>query len=129
MTAVRLPEAEVRGLLAAGAEELAVAAVNAPGLCVVSGPLEAVEKFEQLLASQQMASRRLKTSHAFHSAMMDAVVDPFAAQVKSVTLRAPQIPFVSNVTGKWITAAQARSPGRMSTNSNSWRIETPCTYQ
>ena len=113
MLAVRLSEADVNALLAEKAAVLSVAAVNAPKLCVVSGTAEVVTEFEKVLGQKQIASRRLKTSHAFHSAMMNPVVKPFAALVSVVSLGAPQIPFVSNVTGRWITDAQA-------TDSNYW---------
>ncbi len=110
MLAVRLPESGIDALLAEAGAGLSVAAINAPSLCVVSGPDEAAAAFEKLLEGKQIASRRLNTSHAFHSAMMDPVVEPFSALVRSVALSAPQIPFVSNVTGQWITDAQATDP-------------------
>ncbi len=90
MLAVRLPEADLVTLLADAG--LAIAAVNAPGLCVVSGASEAVEAFENELETRRVAARRLKTSHAFHSAMMDPVVEPFTALVRAVTLHAPHDP-------------------------------------
>ncbi len=110
MLAVRLPEVEIGALISAAGANLSVAAVNAPKLCVVSGPSEAVENFEKFLTEKQVVSRRLKTSHAFHSAMMDPVVAPFTALFESVALHAPQIPFVSNLTGRWVTDAQATDP-------------------
>ncbi len=110
MLAVRLPEAEVSALLTEAGTALSVAAVNASKLCVVSGTTEAVTAFEQTLEGKQVASRRLKTSHAFHSAMMDPVVEAFTALFESVVLHAPQLPFVSNLTGRWITDAQATDP-------------------
>ncbi len=108
MLAVRLPEAELLPLAAhAGLE---IAAVNAPGLGVVSGPYEAVAAFETELETRRVAARRLKTSHAFHSAMVEPVVGPFEALVQGVALHAPAIPFASNVTGRWITDGEATSP-------------------
>ena len=111
MLAVRLPEVEVSALLVEASSDLCIAAVNAPGLCVVAGSAEAVTAFERTLEHEQVAARRLRTSHAFHSAMMDPVVDPFTALVRSVTLHPPKIPFVSNLTGRWITDVQATDPG------------------
>ena len=110
MLAVRLPEAEINALLAETGATLSMAAINAPSLCVVAGSAEEAANFEQALERKQIASRRLKTSHAFHSAMMEPVAQPFTALLKSVALHAPQIPFVSNVTGKWITDEQATDP-------------------
>ncbi|MHC5721310.1 MAG: acyltransferase domain-containing protein, partial [Nostoc sp.] len=52
----------------------------------------------------------LHTSHAFHSQMMDSILLPFQEQVRKISLNSPKIPFVSNVTGTWITPAQATDP-------------------
>ena len=110
MLAVRLSEGELTPLLAEQGENLSVAAINALELCVVSGPESAVAAFERALEKRRVVSRRLNTSHAFHSAMMQPVVEPFTALVRTVALRAPQIPFVSNLTGRWITDAEATDP-------------------
>ena len=107
MLAVPLPEAAVQSLLVAG---LDLAAVNGPSLCVVAGPEAAIVSFEQQLRTQGVDGRRLHTSHAFHSAMMDPILDAFAAQVAQVPLRPPQRPYVSNVTGQLMTAADATDP-------------------
>ena len=107
MLAVRLPEEEVRPLLREG---LALAAINAPSLSVVSGPTETVRALHDRLAGRGIACRHLQTSHAFHSEMMDPILDQFTALVRKVRLQAPQIPYVSNVTGTWITAAEATDP-------------------
>ena len=108
MLAVRLSETELTPLLANVGLE--IAAVNAPSLCVVSGPDLQVSTFEKELDGRRIAARRLKTSHAFHSAMVAPVVEPFAALVRGVKLHTPTIPLVSNVTGRWITDAEATDP-------------------
>ncbi|HEY7492967.1 MAG TPA: type I polyketide synthase, partial [Candidatus Tectomicrobia bacterium] len=107
MLAVRLAEKDVQPLLG---EQLSLAAVNGPVQCVVSGPTAAVEALAQQLATQGVGCRRLHTSHAFHSPMMEPILAPFTEEVKSVTLNSPQIPFVSNVTGTWIGNAEATDP-------------------
>ena len=107
MLAVRLPEPEIRPLLNGG---LSIAAINSPSLCVVSGPDEAVAELEKQMTERGVASKALNTSHAFHSAMMDPVVAPFTDLLRTTRQRAPQIPYVSNVTGQWITAEEATSP-------------------
>ncbi len=107
MLAVRQPAAETRKLLGG---TLSLAAENSASLCVVSGPTDAVEALEARLAHQGVACRRLPTSHAFHSAMMDPVLAEFAQIVASVPRSAPSIPFVSNVSGTWITDAEAADP-------------------
>ncbi len=107
MMAVTLPEAELKPLLF---DELAIAAVNAPNSCVVSGPHEAVESFATGLAQRDIACRELHTSHAFHSAMVDPVLEKFTDAFRNIELQAPQLPFISSVSGTWITPEQAVDP-------------------
>lgn len=107
MLSVRLSEAELRQRVNG---HLSIAAVNAPALCVVSGPLDALGTFEEQLGKEGVASRRLVTSHAFHSAMMDPIAQPFSRACSQVRLSPPRIPYVSGVTGTWITAEQATNP-------------------
>ena len=107
MLSVRLPEAEIQPLLNG---DLSIAALNAPMLTVVSGPHEAVANLESVLKERGIMSRRLHTSHAFHSAMMDPIMEPFTEAVRKVKLNAPAIPYLSSVTGTWITAGQATDP-------------------
>lgn len=107
MLAVFLPEADV--CLRLG-DALSLAAVNAPTLSVVSGPVDAVRELEARLAEDGIGCRRLLTSHAFHSTMMEPILDAFAAELKKVQLRAPKLPFISNLTGTWISAAEAVDP-------------------
>jgi acyl transferase domain-containing protein len=73
----------------------------------VSGPTEAVQHLHARLVAQDIAARPLHTSHAFHSAMMQPILAPFTAYVSRMPLNAPQIPFMSSVTGTWITPAAA----------------------
>ena len=87
-----------------------IAAVNAPGLCTVSGPGRAVAALLKRLEANGIESRALHTSHAFHSAMMEPALAPFTAVLERIALSPPQIPYVSNVTGTWITPEQAMSP-------------------
>ncbi len=107
MLAVRLPAAEVRKMLGAS---LSLAADNSPALSVVSGPSDAVDALEARLTYNGTACRRLPSSHAFHSAMMDPILDEFTQIVAGVPRSAPTIPFVSNVSGTWITDAEATDP-------------------
>ena len=89
---------------------LSLAASNGPQLCVVSGPIEVMAEFQRVLESESIPCRLLQTSHAFHSAMMDPVMEPFAALVAGVRLSPPRLRFISSVTGDWITAEQACDP-------------------
>jgi phthiocerol/phenolphthiocerol synthesis type-I polyketide synthase E len=107
MLAVFLPEADVLGRLPQG---VSVAAVNGPATCVVSGPAETVRLFETTLAADEVEVRRLHTSHAFHSAMMDPVLAPFRELVRRAAPQPPRIPYVSSLTGSWITEADATDP-------------------
>lgn len=107
MLAVRLPEEDVRALLN---DSLSIAAINSPNLCVVSGPHDAVAALEKQLATRNVAAKHLQTSHAFHSAMMEPVLAPFTELLRKTRLAAPQIPYVSNVTAQWVTAADATRP-------------------
>lgn len=91
-------------------EHISIAAVNSPSLCVLSGTIEATDELEQRLVSDGVICRRLHTSHAFHSQMMEPAMEEFTALVRSVERRAPQIPYLSNVTGQWITKTEVMDP-------------------
>ena len=108
MLAVPLTEAEIEPFLG---DRLSLATVNTPALCVVSGDKEAVDDFQKQLAGKNVACRHLHTSHAFHSKMMDPILDAFTECVNQVRRHSPQIPFLSNVSGTWITPDEAMDPG------------------
>ena len=80
---------------------ISIAAVNAPGFAVLSGPDAAVEKLEKVLAKENVPARRLHTSHAFHSSMMDPILDHFEESVSRIKLSPPAMPFVSTLTAQW----------------------------
>ena len=104
MLAVPLSEAEVRPLLG---KDLSLSAVNGPFLCAIAGLPDAVDELERQLTESGLACLPIPTSHAFHSQMMDAIALPFIELVKTFNLQPPKIPYLSNVTGTWITASQA----------------------
>ncbi len=108
MLAARLGEEEAAEFLADS--RLAIAAVNSPKLIVISGPFDAIETLEAKFTERSITARRLATSHAFHSPMVEPVVEPLGAALRAVKLSAPAIPIVSSVTGEWLTAAQATDP-------------------
>ena len=108
MLAVPLSEAAAGGL---AGTELSVAAVLGPELTVLAGPEPAVAAVEARLASEGLQVRRLETEHAFHSRMMEPIAGRFRELFRGVRLQAPEIPFLSNVTGTWITPEQATDPG------------------
>jgi acyl transferase domain-containing protein len=113
MLAVPLSESDLEPLLGDG---LSLAAVNGPSLCVVSGTLEAVHQLECRLAANGEECRRLHSSHAYHSMSMEPALRPLVAELKNVHLRAPAIPFVSNVTGTWVTTSEATDPSYWATH-------------
>ena len=107
MLSVRLAEKDLASLLKTG---LSLAAVNAPSQCVIAGETSAIDALQKQLTEQKVDCSRLHTSHAFHSEMMQPALAPFIEKVKGVKRNAPQMPFVSNVTGTWITGDEAVDP-------------------
>ncbi len=107
MLSIGLPAAEIEQRLTGN---MAIAAINSPTLCVVAGETNEIELLRSTLEAEEIVCRQLYTSHAFHSPMMDEIVEPFAELVSQVKLSPPQIPFVSTVTGDWITDKQATDP-------------------
>ncbi|KAF1007337.1 MAG: Phthiocerol synthesis polyketide synthase type I PpsE [Luteibacter sp.] len=107
MLSVRLGAAELRARLP---ESLSLAAENAPNASVVAGTHDAIDAFRATLEADGVACRELHTSHAFHSSMMEPVLDAFRAEVARVALSAPAIAIVSTATGRPLTADKATSP-------------------
>lgn len=89
---------------------LQIASDNAPTLCVVSGPEADVIEFQKQLEAENIVCRYLHTSHAFHSAMMDPMIEPLREAVARIQLKPPARPFISTVTGRPITAAETTDP-------------------
>lgn len=90
--------------------DVQLAAENGPNLCVVAGPHEAIDQFRTYCEKEGIVTRELHTSHAFHSAMMDPVVNEFTQAVSKIKLNPPRIPVLSTCTADWMTADQATSP-------------------
>ena len=107
MLAVAASEEEVQPYLKMGLE---LAAINGSRSCVLTGRIDSLELAEMELLQQRVIHRRLQSSHAFHSSMMEPIVGQFAAQVQKVRLNAPRMRYLSNLTGDWITAEQATDP-------------------
>jgi acyl transferase domain-containing protein len=108
MLTVTAPHLQVTELLK-NHKDLALAAVNGESLCVVSGPQEAIVRLETQLTEQGLGSQRLRTSHAFHSPMMAPVAESLRRVLTEIKLKSPCIPFLSNLTGGWITPEEATS--------------------
>lgn len=106
MLSVPLAEAEVLPLLESA---LDLAAVNGPH-CVISGEAGAIDALAQVLAARGLEGRRLRTHHAFHSRLMEPILERFTRWLARIPLRAPKLPFLSCLTGDWIDASAATAP-------------------
>jgi acyl transferase domain-containing protein/acyl carrier protein len=110
MCAVAATEAEVLASLGDHADRVCVAAVNGPAAVVLSGAGDAVEELAAQWAARGVRTRRLTVSHAFHSPLMDPVLDDLAAVAARLEHRAPTVPMVSTVTGAPVDAAELGDP-------------------
>ncbi|AUS81208.1 hypothetical protein C1701_26005 [Actinoalloteichus sp. AHMU CJ021] len=109
MVSVRAGEAEVAESLRDHGQRVSIAAVNGPRATVISGDAEAVHELAATWAEAGGGPRRLRASHAFHSARMDAMLADFAAVAERVTFSPPTIPLMSNVTGDLVSAERVCS--------------------
>ena len=107
MLAVMLPEQKVLPRLE---HEVCLSLINGPEHCVVAGPPEAVQRLERELNDEGVIARRVQNGHAFHTRWMEPIVPAFRAELQAVTLSQPRIPYISNVSGCWITASDATDP-------------------
>lgn len=107
MLSIPLPAVEVQSLLG---DHVSLASINAPGLCTASGTVDEINALQKQLEAQNIDCRLLRISHAAHSQMMDGMLADFASLFNQVKLNAPSLPFISNVTGNWITAQEAIDP-------------------
>ena len=110
MVAVVASEEAVRGLLA-GLGELSVAAVNGPSSVVVSGALRALDLLEERLRQTGLRHKRLRTTHGFHSAGLDGMLDAFEAEAAKVSFKVPEIRWISNLTGQAVERKQPVDAG------------------
>ncbi|WP_272860414.1 type I polyketide synthase [Paracoccus stylophorae] len=92
------------------ADDLDMASVNAPDLCVVSGPQSALDALESRLAGDEIEAQRIQIDIAAHSRMLEPILTRFGDYLRSIDLTAPRLPVISNRTGKPLTEAEATSP-------------------
>ncbi len=104
MLAVSLPAAVLATRLP---PEVTVAVETSAESCVVAGPSAAIAALTASLTREGVAHQPVATSHAFHSALMDGAVAGLTAAAAATPLAAPTIPYISSVSGTWITAAEA----------------------
>ena len=107
MLAVSGSEEQIADLLE---EQISLAAVNEPGQSVLAGPYDSIERLKPELETRGLVFHELATSHAFHSAMMDEVLEPFAQVLSQVQLHPPHLAYVSNLTGDWVNPADVTDP-------------------
>ena len=107
MVAVDMPEPDVRPFLG---DELQFAAINGPSLCVVSGRIEAITAFERQMRAHGAECRRLYIDVASHCKLVESILSEFTEIVRTLKINTPTTPYISNVTGSWITAAQLKNP-------------------
>ena len=107
MLSITLSEEEVQAYLD---RDIELSVINSPTACVVSGENEKIAQLEERLIADGVRCIRLRTSHAFHSKMMASIMAPFKSLFDDIRLNLPKIPFISNLTGDWITPEQATSP-------------------
>lgn len=108
MLAVHMAEHELPAFLSS--ETVSIAAINSNTSCVISGEHKTIEIIEQKLKKANIMHRRLRTAHAFHSHMMDPILEDFHRVLETVELHPLSTPFISNVTGDWINVTEATSP-------------------
>ena len=107
MLAVSLSEKEIRPFLK---NSISISLVNLPNLCVIAGSEEEIKGLEKVFKEKKILFRYVQNSHAFHTKMLDPVIDDFVKEIKGIRLNTPQIPYTSNLTGNWITNEEARDP-------------------
>ncbi len=107
MLSVQLPEQDLRPLLG---DNLDLAAINAPVLCVATGPSAHIDELETRLRDRRVEFSRLHLAIGAHSRLVEPILEEFGALLRQIQLRPPTMPFVSNVTGTWITPEQATDP-------------------
>jgi amino acid adenylation domain-containing protein len=103
MLMVQLPVAEIQPYLSA---HCSLAAINGPAMCVLAGDNDSISALQHQFEQQQIQSRILHTSHAFHSWMLDPILPDFAAVLSQIRFSAPVRPYISNVSGDWADGSQ-----------------------
>ncbi len=110
MLAIEATEAETLTSIEGQEQELSLAAVNGPKACVISGAESAIAEVESYWQKQGRKTKRLQVSHAFHSPLIEPMLEAFAEVVSSLELNAPTLPVISNTTGEQLTTEQATDP-------------------
>ncbi|OXS30142.1 MAG: hypothetical protein BCS36_06625 [Desulfovibrio sp. MES5] len=109
MLVVSLHASRVREVLGPAFDGVEISLINSTANCVLTGPEERLRVCAEVVAEHGQRATWLKTSHAFHSASMETIMEPFREIMRGMDLRKPEIPYVSNLTGTWI-GDEAASP-------------------
>ena len=109
MLSIILPQEEVMEHIK-GNSQLSLALVNAPKLSVVAGPPKDIAKLEETLKSKSIRCNRLPTTKAFHSSLVDPILEEYGQYIRKIKLNKPIIPYLSNLTGTWIKDTEAIDP-------------------
>ncbi|WP_186646710.1 type I polyketide synthase [Fluviispira vulneris] len=104
MLSVAMNENELKNYLE---NDLSLAAVNSKNACVVSGSNKAIEHLQKILSAQNIETKMLNTSHAFHSQQMEKMLPKFKEVLKTLQFNLPKIRFISNISGNWISDEEA----------------------
>jgi phthiocerol/phenolphthiocerol synthesis type-I polyketide synthase E len=107
MLSVNIAEKDILPYLT---DQVCLAAVNGHTNCVISGPHQAVAAFAQQMKRKGYETRPLHTSHAFHSHMMEAILEPFTREAAKIKAKILRLPYISNVTGQWIREVETSEP-------------------
>ncbi len=102
MAVVFAPLNIVNGLIEEAGNDVSVAGINGPDNTVISGKTETVEKIIEIAKYKNIKTVKIKTSHAFHSALMEPILEEFKNSIQNIEFKQPVIPLVSNITGKFI---------------------------
>ena len=109
MLSVMLSEEELKPLLD-HIRGLEIAVINTPSSCVVSGSRHKIETLEAELALREVMTRRLRVTGAGHSSAVEPVLEDFRKVVSEVHLQVPKLPYLSNLTGRWISGTEITDP-------------------
>lgn len=107
MMAVSTSQAKIEKFLN---EDISIAAYNSPLQCVCSGPIEAIESLGTQLKQNGIGYKILKTTKAFHSQMMDNILEPFSEFISTMKCQESTLPYISSISGKKSSKAEMRSP-------------------
>src|SRR5262249_14688690 len=110
MAAIEATEQEVADSIEGREEELSIAALNSPTSTVISGKEEAVEEIRSQWDAKGRRTKRLQVSHAFHSPLMEPMLEAFEQVCSQLTYSEPRLQIVSNLTGEALTPEQAQDP-------------------